>query len=128
MPPKTARSTFKPPVAKRSTGFTSAAAIARSGHDDSGLTSSDEEPIALSTSNNGNTSLVNSNRLSENEQAIPRELLARLMHDHFAHQDETKIEKGAMDTFKQYIEIFIREAVARAAAENSGTGFLEVRY
>lgn len=45
--------------------------------------------------------------------SIPRALLLRLMHEHFASK-ETKIDKHALTVLEKYFEIYIREAIARS--------------
>jgi histone H3/H4 len=45
--------------------------------------------------------------------SIPRALLLRLMHEHFASKD-TKIDKHALVVLEKYFEIYIREAIARS--------------
>ncbi|KAM0711013.1 hypothetical protein Q7P35_001752 [Cladosporium inversicolor] len=45
--------------------------------------------------------------------SIPRALLLRLMHEHFA-SNETKIDKHALAVLEKYFEIYIREAIARS--------------
>lgn len=45
--------------------------------------------------------------------SIPRALLLRLMHEHFASK-ETKIDKHALAVVEKYFEIYIREAIARS--------------
>lgn len=46
--------------------------------------------------------------------SIPQPLLVRLLHEHF--QDKTtKIDKHAVQVVQKYMEIFVREAIARTA-------------
>lgn len=45
--------------------------------------------------------------------SIPRALLLRLMHEHFASK-ETKIDKHALVVLEKYFEIYIRESIARS--------------
>jgi hypothetical protein len=45
--------------------------------------------------------------------SVPRALLLRLMHEHFASK-ETKIDKQALTVLEKYFEIYIREAIARS--------------
>lgn len=45
--------------------------------------------------------------------SIPRALLLRLMHEHFASK-ETKIDKHALAVLEKYFEIYVREAIARS--------------
>ncbi|KAL3430876.1 CENP-S associating centromere protein X-domain-containing protein [Aspergillus tetrazonus] len=71
------------------------------------------------------------------EPLIPPKLLTRLLHHHF-RSEKTKIAKDANAVVAKYIDVFVREAVARAAFERSETqggasggggiadGFLEV--
>ncbi|KAL1651478.1 hypothetical protein SLS61_005429 [Didymella pomorum] len=64
---------------------------------------------------------------------IPAPLLARLLHENF-EDPNTQIQKGAMTLTGRYMEIFVREALARAKHErgrsvkNDGIsdGFLQV--
>jgi hypothetical protein len=73
------------------------------------------------------------------DPVIPPKLLTRLLHRHF--QDEkTKIAKDANRVVAKYVDVFVREALARAAyekaeGERSGDigdrrrdGYLEVYY
>jgi hypothetical protein len=57
--------------------------------------------------------------------AVPAPLLARLLHDGF-EDGGVKIQKEAMAVVGKYVEIFVREAVARAAVEREGAGGLGV--
>ncbi|KAK4213604.1 CENP-S associating centromere protein X-domain-containing protein [Rhypophila decipiens] len=63
----------------------------------------------------------------DTRKTIPPELLTRLLHELF-EKDETRITRDANDAVAKYVDVFVREAIARAAAERgSGTGgFLEV--
>lgn len=45
--------------------------------------------------------------------SIPRPLLLRLIHEHFASKD-TKIDKHALAVLEKYFEIYIRETIARS--------------
>ncbi|KAI9705170.1 MAG: hypothetical protein M1820_005317 [Bogoriella megaspora] len=62
---------------------------------------------------------------------IPQKLLTRLLHEGF-DDSKTRIGKDAMAVIGKYMELFVREAIARAAAEReeadagAGDGFLEV--
>lgn len=60
----------------------------------------------------------------EPEKTIPPELLTRILHEFF-EKDGTRITKDANNSVAKYMDIFVKEAIARAAAERSG-GFLEV--
>ncbi|KIM96438.1 hypothetical protein OIDMADRAFT_58760 [Oidiodendron maius Zn] len=67
----------------------------------------------------------------ERKERIPPELLTRLLHEFFKHEN-TRMSKDAGSAVGRYMETFVREAVARA--ENTvrereggrGDGFLEV--
>ncbi|KAL3448681.1 CENP-S associating centromere protein X-domain-containing protein [Aspergillus insuetus] len=67
------------------------------------------------------------------EPLIPQKLLTKLLHHHF-RKEKTKIAKDANAVVAKYIDVFVREAVARAAYERAeggtgggvGDGFLEV--
>jgi len=131
MPPKATKSTFKPPLANKSTSISKtikkkASTTSRQNHDDlnNSLGDAGAEDIAI-LSDDEHTH-EGANARSNVGLAIPAQLLSRLMYEHFAHKDETKIEKEAMEIFRRYIETFVMEAVARAAKENTGSGFLEV--
>lgn len=74
--------------------------------------------------------------MSWSEPTIPSKLLTRLLHHHFT-KEKTKIAKDANAVVAKYVDVFVREAIARAAyerAETEGTsgaraigdGFLEV--
>lgn len=60
----------------------------------------------------------------EPEKTIPPELLTRILHEFF-EKDGTRITKDANSSVAKYMDIFVKEAIARAAAERDG-GFLEV--
>ncbi|KAI9660497.1 MAG: hypothetical protein M1821_009847 [Bathelium mastoideum] len=63
---------------------------------------------------------------------IPQKLLTKLLHENFDDKG-TRIGKDAMAVVAKYMELFVREAIARAAVERDGEagdglgdGFLEV--
>lgn len=64
---------------------------------------------------------------------IPAPLLARLLYENF-EDPNTQIQKGAMNLVEKYMEIFVREAFARAKQERKlsvkaggiSDGFLQV--
>ncbi|KAI6762854.1 hypothetical protein HG530_008834 [Fusarium avenaceum] len=60
----------------------------------------------------------------ELDKTIPPELLTRLLHEFFA-KDATRISRDANAAAGKYFDVFVREAIARAAVEKDG-GFLEV--
>jgi len=47
---------------------------------------------------------------------IPQPLLIRLLHEHFVDKD-TKIDKHAIQVVQKYMEVFVREAIARTAMQ-----------
>ena len=47
---------------------------------------------------------------------MPQPLLVRLLHEHFTDKS-TKIDKHAIQGVQKYFEVFVREAIARTAAE-----------
>lgn len=60
------------------------------------------------------------------KKTVPPELLTRLLHEFF-EQDSTRITRDANDAVAKYVDVFVREAIARAAIERgAGGGFLEV--
>ncbi|KAG4285329.1 hypothetical protein FPRO06_06589 [Fusarium proliferatum] len=60
----------------------------------------------------------------EPDKSIPPELLTRLLHEFFT-KDATRISRDANAAAGKYFDVFVREAIARAAVEKDG-GFLEV--
>lgn len=64
---------------------------------------------------------------------VPSELLTRLLYEFF-ESDKTKITKDANEAVARYVDIFVREAIARSVMEREGGngtttgggGFLEV--
>ncbi|KAB8070798.1 CENP-S associating centromere protein X-domain-containing protein [Aspergillus leporis] len=75
------------------------------------------------------------NDVLSSEPAIPPKLLTKLVHHHFK-RDKTKMAKDANEVVAKYVDVFVREALARAAFERAegnagvemgvGDGFLEV--
>ncbi|KAJ5162057.1 hypothetical protein N7492_007449 [Penicillium capsulatum] len=70
------------------------------------------------------------------DPAIPRKLLTRLLLHHFANE-KTRLAKDADGVMAKYVDVFVREAIARASLERAETneaagtksvadGFLEV--
>ncbi|KAJ5901528.1 hypothetical protein N7495_002056 [Penicillium taxi] len=52
------------------------------------------------------------------EPAIPPKLITKLLHHHFQNE-KTRISKDADAVMGKYIDIFVREAIARAALERN---------
>ncbi|KGO74882.1 CENP-S complex, centromere protein X [Penicillium italicum] len=74
--------------------------------------------------------------VTSSEPKIPSKLLTRLLHQHF-QTEKTKVAKDANNVIAKYVDVFVREAIARAAYERAesdgntggrslGDGFLEV--
>jgi hypothetical protein len=73
--------------------------------------------------------------VTSSDPKIPAKLLTRLLHHHFQN-DKTKVAKDANTVVAKYVDVFVREAIARAAFERAeadnagggraGDGFLEV--
>lgn len=74
--------------------------------------------------------------MTSSDPKIPAKLLTRLLHHHFQN-DKTKVAKDANTVVAKYVDVFVREAIARAAFEraeadtagggrNANDGFLEV--
>ena len=75
--------------------------------------------------------------MNSSDPQIPSKLLTRLLHHHFQNE-KTKIAKDANTVVAKYVDVFVREAIARAAYERAGAdnaatgsrigdGFLEVQ-
>jgi hypothetical protein len=56
--------------------------------------------------------------IESGEPAIPPKLLTKLLHHHFQNP-KTKIAKDANEVAAKYIDIFVREALVRAAYERT---------
>ena len=61
----------------------------------------------------------------DDRKRIPSELLTRVLHEFFPSEG-TRVTRDANEAVGRYMDIFVREAIARAAAERKGGGFLEV--
>jgi hypothetical protein len=61
----------------------------------------------------------------EPEKSIPKALLTRILHEFFA-KEATRMSRDANAAVGKYVDVFVREAIARTAVEKRG-GFLEVR-
>ncbi|KAM3514352.1 hypothetical protein MY11210_002027 [Beauveria gryllotalpidicola] len=58
------------------------------------------------------------------DKSIPKDLLTRILHDLF-EKDATRVSRDANAAVGKYVDVFVREAIARAAVEKR-SGFLEV--
>lgn len=88
------------------------------------------------------TGAVDDEDIMTSEPKVPSKLVTALLHHHF-QDDKTRVTKDAMRVYAKYLEIFVREAVARAVYEkqevldadavgantvqNTLDGYLEVR-
>ncbi|KAJ5586558.1 hypothetical protein N7450_006345 [Penicillium hetheringtonii] len=73
--------------------------------------------------------------VASSDPTIPPKLLTRLLHQQFTNE-KTKVAKDANAVVAKYVDVFVREAIARAAYERAETdnrggkgasdGFLEV--
>ncbi|KAJ5131404.1 uncharacterized protein N7515_007443 [Penicillium bovifimosum] len=74
--------------------------------------------------------------VTSSDPKVPPKLLTRLLHHHFQNE-KTKVAKDANNAVAKYVDVFVREAIARAAYERAesdgnavgtslGDGFLEV--
>lgn len=61
----------------------------------------------------------------EAPKTIPPDLLTRLLHEFF-EKDGTRISKDANAAVAKYMDVFVRESIARTAVERE-SGFLEVQ-
>lgn len=59
--------------------------------------------------------------VSSSDPAIPPKLLTKLLHHHF-QDDKTKVAKDANGVVAKYVDVFVREAIARAAYERAESG------
>lgn len=60
----------------------------------------------------------------DRQKTIPPELLTRLLHEFFT-KEGTRITRDANVVVAKYMDVFVREAIARSAAEKDGK-FMEV--
>ncbi|ATY65716.1 hypothetical protein CCM_00241 [Cordyceps militaris CM01] len=58
------------------------------------------------------------------DKSIPKDLLTRILHDLF-EKDATRVSRDANAAVGKYVDVFVREAIARSAVEKR-SGFLEV--
>lgn len=83
-------------------------------------TNDDDQPqpltttVRATTSNNDDVPPALSS--SDGIPSIPQPLLLRLLHSGFTHQD-TKIDTQALQIVQTYLDVFVRETIARCVAE-----------
>jgi hypothetical protein len=54
--------------------------------------------------------------------AVPLSLQHRMLHHNFRDKDKTRITTDAKEVLGKYVEVFVREAIARSAYESQGNG------
>src|ERR1700734_645162 len=59
---------------------------------------------------------------ASDEPAVPLSLLHRILHHNFRDKDKTRITTDAKEVLGKYVEVFVREAIARSAYESQGNG------
>lgn len=85
----------------------------------------DSHLVAENASNQQTEATTTRTQVGEDEsKKIPAELLVRLLHSFF-EKDGTRISRDANAAVAKYMDIFVKEAIARTDHETSGT-FLEV--
>ena len=120
MPPKQTNSAFRSRAPAKASAKTSRPRQVTASDLDASEGSVDVEEIPSSDDNG-----VDEEDDGEAQAAtIPPDLLTRLLHQFFEKQG-TRITKDANAAVARYVDVFVREAIARAAAEKQG-GFLEV--
>ncbi|KAL6908348.1 CENP-S associating centromere protein X domain-containing protein [Trichoderma evansii] len=72
----------------------------------------------------GANQTINVEEEPEPEKSIPKALLTRILHEFFA-KEATRMSRDANAAVGKYVDVFVREAIARTAVEKRG-GFLEV--
>ncbi|KAF3766573.1 hypothetical protein M406DRAFT_291060 [Cryphonectria parasitica EP155] len=82
-----------------------------------------EDPMEVEGDDDGDA-LDEDGSDDEPEKTIPPGLLTRIVYEFF-EKDGTRITKDANDALAKYMDVFVKEAIARAAAERDG-GFMEV--
>lgn len=88
----------------------------------------DVDEGAMDTRGNEVEDKVEEEEEEEEEEmpTIPPELLTRILHEFF-EKEETRITRDANAAVARYVDVFVREAIARAAVESGREGgFLEV--
>lgn len=114
MPPERAPTTkpFKPQRPSNSAGASTSANASSSRRDTNTQSSRTQQSSRPSQSQ----SEPEPEPESDEQPAIPPELLTTLLHEFFT-DDRTRISKAANDAVGKYMETFVREAIARAAFE-----------
>ncbi|KAL7927813.1 CENP-S associating centromere protein X domain-containing protein [Trichoderma austrokoningii] len=72
----------------------------------------------------GANQTINVEEEPEPEKSIPKALLTRILHEFFT-KDATRMSRDANAAVGKYVDVFVREAIARTAMEKR-SGFLEV--
>ena len=99
-----------PPRAKATASRARKSAISSS--DDEAFDNPNSPPAAAPPAKDNDTADLDDDAIPR----LPPALLTRLMHESFRDK-QLKIGKEANEVFRRYVDVFVREAVARAAAE-----------
>jgi centromere protein X len=130
MPPKQATSRGGRGQAQTNNSKQSAAGRDDAGSSDPFDSSDDQSEAEADTNTNDDRRRASAAAAGDEEEeegpekSIPRDLLTRVLHEFFA-KDATRISRDGNAAVAKYMDVFVREAIARAAVERKG-GFLEV--
>jgi hypothetical protein len=59
---------------------------------------------------------------ASDEPMIPLSLLHRILYHNFRDNDKTRITTDSKEVLGKYVDVFVREAIARSAYESQGKG------
>jgi hypothetical protein len=128
MPPKQATSGSSRAPAKRASAASSRAVPATKRRAPAAATTStisDDDADATPRRAEADEDEDEEEEEEDKAKTIPPGLLTRLLHEFFA-KEGTRIHKDANEAVAKYMDVFVREAIARSCAERGGDGFLEV--
>ncbi|KAI4139262.1 MAG: hypothetical protein LQ341_004281 [Variospora aurantia] len=143
MPAKGGRLAFKPPrpgagktIKSKSTPRRTSVPAASSASDDDDHFESTAGDKLSDAEDDSSTTRAAPSGTQDPPPTIPPQLLTRLLHHHLEKKEDgvKQIGKDANALVGKYMDVFVREAIARAAFERSqadegtggGDGFLEV--
>lgn len=121
--PSTATSAKAKPTSAKAKG--KQRAVSPDDDDDERMDLDDREEIQIDDDDDDGQDDDDDEDEHDRENTIPPDLLTRILAEFF-EKDGTTITKDANTAVAKYMDIFVKEAIARAAAERGG-GFLEVR-
>jgi hypothetical protein len=84
--------------------------------------SSSRSPSAVSEPDFILAEVTHDDDKSSDDPVVPLPLLHRILHHNFRYKDKTRITTDAKEVLGKYVEIFVREAIARSAYESQGKG------